>query len=111
MCELTGWYDSNNVENGLKHLTIQTKRPLKAGRAIGPFVTVCSVLLSSWIESPRMHEYVNSAGDLTYMMLKHPTIQIKRHLKAWRAIASLATMCSGLLHRWVDLPRDHECVN
>ena len=70
MCELTGWYDWNDVENGLKHPTIQTKRPLKAGRAIAPFVTVCSVLLSSWVESPRTHEYVNSAGDLTYMLLK-----------------------------------------
>ena len=70
MCELTGWYDWNDVENSLKHLTIRTKRPLKAGRAIAPFVTVCSVLLGSWIESPRTHEYVNSAGDLIYMMLK-----------------------------------------
>ena len=70
MCELTGWYDLNDVENGLKHPTIPTKRPLKAGRAIAPFVTVCSVLLSSWVESPRTHEYVNSACDLTYMMLK-----------------------------------------
>ena len=70
MCALTGWYDWNDVEDGLKRPTIQTKRPLKAGRAIAPFVTVCSVLLSSWVESPRTHEYVNSAGDLTYMLLK-----------------------------------------
>ena len=70
MCELTGWYDLNDVEIGLKHPTISTKRLLKAGRAIAPFVTVCSVLLSSWIELPGTHEYVNSVGDLTYMMLK-----------------------------------------
>ena len=54
-----------NTQHSGKH-----KRPLKAGRAIAPFVTVCTVLLTSWVESPRTNEYVNSAGDLTYMMLK-----------------------------------------
>ena len=68
--KLTGWYDLNDVENGLKHPTIQTKRSLKAGRAIAPFVIVCSVLLRSWVESPRTHGYMNSACDLTYLMLK-----------------------------------------
>ena len=55
---------------------------------------------------------------LTYLVMqqlaskiKTHTMQTKRHFKAWRAIASLATMCSGLLHSWVDSPRDHECVN
>ena len=43
--------------------------------------------------------------------IKTNTMQTKRHFKAWRAIASLATMFSGLLHSWVDSPRDHECVN
>ena len=43
--------------------------------------------------------------------IKTPTMQTKRHFKAWRAIASFATMCSVLLHSLVDSPRDHECVN
>ena len=60
-----------------------------------PLTTLSSVLLPSWVESLKNQEYV----------------QTKRHFKAWRAIASLATMCSGLLHSWVDTPRDHECVN
>ena len=43
--------------------------------------------------------------------MKTPTMQTQRHVKAWRAIASLATLCSGLLHSLVDSHRDHECVN
>ena len=64
------------------------------------------------------HMLIFDATFHTYLVMqqlaskiKTHTMQTKRHFKAWRAIASLATMCSGLLHSWVDSPRDHECVN
>ena len=38
--------------------------------------------------------------------IKIPTMQTQRHVKASLATASRATMCSGLLHSWVDSPRD-----
>ena len=49
--------------------------------------------------------------QLASKKIKTHTMQTERHFKAWRAIASLATMCSCLLHSWVDSPRDHGCVN
>ena len=64
------------------------------------------------------HMQILYANFHTYLVMqqlasniKTPTMQTKRHFKAWRAIASFATMCSVLLHSWVDSPRDHECVN
>ena len=74
-----------DVENGVKHPTIQTKRPLKSWLATAPRSTLFSVLLSSWVESPRTHEYVNSAGDLKYMTLKTAyKPQQCNHIDLWK---------------------------
>ena len=64
------------------------------------------------------HMHIFYAPFHTYLVMQQlaskintHTMQTKRHFEAWRAIASLATMCSGLLHSWVDSPRHHECAN
>ena len=103
----------------------QAKRTLKTWWALTLRATLFSVLLPSWVESPRTHECVNCEGDLTEMLLKtalpqpqpptntHTASQSKWHLSTCRAIwlAPLATLCQVLLPSWVESFRKHGYVN
>ena len=59
-CVFEQWwlFNINAVENGLENMTTQSKRPLKTWWAMAPITTLFSVLLPSWVDSPRKHEYV-----------------------------------------------------
>ena len=70
VCEQCGWFDIYDVETGVKHPTIQTKRPLKSWLAMAHLSTLFSVLTHSWVDSPRSHEFVNCESDWTWMLLK-----------------------------------------
>ena len=65
VCEQCGWVDIYDVETGVKHPTIQTKRPLKSWLAMAHLSTLCSVLSRRWVDSPRSHEFVNCVSDWT----------------------------------------------
>ena len=115
VCEQCGWFDIYDVETGVKHPTIQTKRPLKSWWAMAPFSTLCSVLTHSWVDSPRSHEFVNCESDWTYMLLK--TVSYKpqqcNHIHLWKHDEQwllIKTLFSVLSRRWVDSPRKHVCV-
>ena len=104
---------------------IQAKRTLKTWWALTLRATLFSVLLPSWVESPRTHECVNCEwgfdrnaveNGLTPNPNHQPTRTQHRspngiwvHAGLW--LAPLATLCQVLLPSWVESFRKHGYVN